>query len=69
MEKLIAFLIILVTSFIIAFAFAGILMWLWNAVIVILFSAPVINYWQAFGLYIISNILFSKTNIGGKLND
>lgn len=69
MEKLIVFLTTLVTSLIIAFAFAGILMWLWNAVIVILFSAPVINYWQAFGLYIISNILFCKINVGGKLND
>lgn len=69
MKKLIVFLTTLVTSLIIPFAFAGILMWLWNAVIVILFSAPVINYWQAFGLYIISNILFCKMNVGGKLND
>lgn len=69
MEKLTTFLIILAKSLIIAFAFAGILMWLWNAVIVILFSTPVINYWQAFGLYIISNILFCKINVGDKLND
>lgn len=61
---------VIIASFIIAFGFAGILMWLWNAIVVDIFLVPTITYWQAFGLYIISNILFKiNTNTGVKLND
>lgn len=58
---------ILLVSFIagtlIAFMYAGILMWLWNAILVVLFNIPVVTYWQAFGIYIISNILFGSLKI------
>lgn len=61
---------ILIASFIIAFGFSAVLMWLWNAIVVDIFLVPTITYWQAFGLYIISNILFKiNTNTGVKLND
>lgn len=61
---------ILITSFIIAFGSSAVLMWLWNAIVVDIFLVPTITYWQAFGLYIISNILFKiNTNTGVKLND
>lgn len=36
------------------------LMWLWNWVAVDLFSAPVITYWQAFGLELLSYMLFGR---------
>ena len=58
---------ILLVSFIaailIAFMYAGILIWLWNAILVVLFNIPVVTYWQAFGIYIISNILFGSLKI------
>ena len=37
---------------------------LWNWLVPALFNGPVINIWQAFGLLILSKILFS--GIGGK---
>lgn len=36
-------------------------MWLWNWVAVDLFAAPVIGYWQAFGLEWLCSILFKST--------
>ncbi len=69
MKEFKIFLVVLVSSLIAAFIYAAILMWLWNAIVVGLFSAPIISYWQAFSLYIISNILFNKTNTGGNLRD
>jgi hypothetical protein len=48
---------------IIALLFVGplITMWLWNWIAVDLFAAPVIGYWQAFGLEWLCNILFKPT--------
>ena len=43
------------------FIYSAIIMWIWNAVIVALFGLPFISYWQAFGLYILCNILFKNT--------
>ena len=60
------YLLIIVIVF---FLFSAILMWLWNAVIVVVFGLPVISYWQSCGLFMISDILFSSGNIaktGGK---
>ncbi|HVZ42046.1 MAG TPA: hypothetical protein VHI13_22395 [Candidatus Kapabacteria bacterium] len=34
-----------------------VVMALWNALIPVLFAGPVINYWQALGLFILSRIL------------
>jgi hypothetical protein len=46
-------------------AFAGLLilfgfivMWLWNALLPRIFGLPVIGYWEAWGLFILSQILF-----------
>jgi hypothetical protein len=46
------------------FAFGWITMSLWNWLIPALFNGPVITYWQAFGLLVLSKILFS--GFGGK---
>ena len=62
-----ALLTLLITLLIISFIYAGILMWLWNLVIVPVFCAPIITYWQAYAIYIICNILFGSK--GTKLND
>lgn len=45
------------------FAKASILMALWNAVIVSLFSLPALEYWTACGLMLVCNILFKGSNV------
>lgn len=47
-------LIVVVASFVLGF----IVMSLWNALIPDLFHGPVLNYWQAIGLLLLSRILF-----------
>lgn len=39
------------------FAEVGIILWLWNLLVVPLFGAPVLTYWTAFGLKILVNLL------------
>lgn len=39
-------------------AFAAAVMLLWNALIPELFHGPVLSYWQALGLLVLSHILF-----------
>lgn len=56
---IISFFIVLI---ILAFIYSGILMWVWNIIMPILFGLPVISFWQALGIYIISNILFKSSN-------
>ena len=59
----------LLAIIIIFFLYSAILMWLWNIVVVALFELPVISYWQSYGLYMVSNILFkngSAVRAGGK---
>jgi|SRR5579859_2104074 len=41
------------------FIFGAIVMWLWNTLMPVLFHLPVISFWQALGLLILSKILFS----------
>lgn len=48
-------------AIILTFINPAILMWLWNWIAVDLFSAPIITYWQAFGLSWLCGILFRKT--------
>ena len=57
-KKFIEFIVIFAVSFLIV----AILMWLWNGLAVALFSLPVITYWQAWGIYILSNILFKSSS-------
>lgn len=64
-------LVVLITLFwaiCFSFIYAAILVWLWNLVIVSVFSAPIITYWQAYAICIICNILF-KSGGNTKLND
>lgn len=51
----------LITLIAISFLVVAVLMWLWNGLAVALFSLPVITYWQAWGIYILSNILFKSS--------
>ena len=44
--------------------FGWVTMALWNLLVPVLFNGPIINIWQAFGLLILSKILFS--GFGGK---
>lgn len=44
---------------------AGIVMWLWNAILPELFGFKIITFWQASGLLILSKILFGGLH-GGK---
>ena len=55
-KQIIELIVLLAASFLIV----AVLMWLWNGLVVTLFSLPVITYWQAWGIYILSNILFKK---------
>lgn len=48
----------------IGFLMVAVLMWLWNGLAVALFSLPVITYWQAWGIYILSNTLFKNSSRG-----
>ena len=57
-KKFIELIVVLAASFLIV----AILMWLWNGLVVALFSLPVITYWQAWGIYILSNILFKSSS-------
>lgn len=57
-KKVIELIVVLAASFLIV----AILMWLWNGLAVTLFSLPVITYWQAWGIYILSNILFKSSS-------
>ncbi|MGL5892257.1 MAG: hypothetical protein ACRC3B_20360 [Bacteroidia bacterium] len=48
-----------------AFLLGWIIMWLWNWLVPELFNGPVITYWQAWGLFILSRILFGSWGKGG----
>ena len=45
-------------SFLAIIAVGALVMWLWNWLVPSLFSGPVINYYQALGLFLLSRILF-----------
>lgn len=38
-------------------------MLLWNSVVVSVFAAPILSYWEAFGLYWLIKFTFGKINI------
>lgn len=63
---LLAFIII---SLAVCFMEAGILMWLWNIIIVYLFNIPMLTYWYSFGLIIISNIIFKTKSVINHLKE
>lgn len=47
---------------------SAIFMLLWNALIPVLFSGPVLNYWQAAGLLLLAKILFGTFGRGYKMH-
>jgi len=47
------------------FVFGGIVMWLWNTLMPVLFHLPVISFWQALGLLVLAKILFGGFRGGG----
>lgn len=54
--------LLFVVLIILTFIYSGILMWAWNMIMPVLFGLPIISFWQALGIYIISNILFKGTS-------
>jgi hypothetical protein len=46
-------------------AFSGVVMLLWNALVPGIFHLPVITYWQALGLLILTRLLFGGFRGGG----
>lgn len=40
--------------------YAAIGMWLWNLILVPLFGAPVIGYWQMYGIMILARMIFGR---------
>ena len=42
--------------------YAAIGMWLWNLILVPLFGAPVIGYWQMYGIMILARMIFGRSS-------
>lgn len=38
-------------------------MWLWNIILVPLFNAPIIGYWQMCGIIVLVRLIFGKISI------
>lgn len=51
-------LVVIIALFFGGFIFAFPIMWLWNWLMPELFDFQVIGYWQAFGLFYLSGLLF-----------
>ena len=52
--------LIIITLIIIGFTlvYTGIAVWLWSIIIVPVFSAPVLSYWQMYGLILFVKLMF-----------
>ena len=48
--------------------YAAIGMWLWNLILVPLFGAPIIGYWQMYGIMILARMIFGRGS-GSSSND
>ena len=46
------------------FLFGAVVMWLWNWLMPDIFGLPELSYWQAWGLLILSSILFKDIDFG-----
>lgn len=42
---------------------AALALWLWNAIVVVAFSAPVLSFWQMFGLIWLVHIFFGVSYV------
>jgi Ca2+/H+ antiporter, TMEM165/GDT1 family len=49
-----------------SFIFAWFIMLLWNWLIPVIFGLKVITFWQAFGLSLLSGLLFKSYNFNNK---
>src|ERR1700722_16704278 len=56
---------IIILAIIGVFVFGSIVMLLWNALMPVIFHLPLISFWQALGLLILTKILFSGFRGGG----
>lgn len=50
------------------FLYAAIGMWLWNIILVPLFGAPVIGYWQMYGIMILARLIFGSSSTSSSSN-
>ena len=55
-KKVIGFILLAIIGI---FAFGSIVMLLWNALMPVIFHLPLIGFWQALGLLLLTKILFS----------
>ncbi len=64
-ETIIAAMIVVISVitliFVISFLVAIFIKLLWNWIMADIFALPIITYWQAWGLYLLSNLLFKAT--------
>ena len=56
---------IIILAIIGVFVFGSIVMLLWNALMPVIFHLPLISFWQALGLLILTKILFGGFRGGG----
>jgi hypothetical protein len=61
-RKVAGFICIAITGILV---FGSIVMLLWNALMPVLFHLPVVTFWQALGLLVLTKILFSGFRGGG----
>ena len=50
------------------FLYAAVGMWLWNIILVPLFGAPVIGYWQMYGIMILARLIFGRSSTSSSSN-
>ena len=62
MRRVIGFILIAIFGVLL---FGNIVMWLWNALMPVIFHLPIITFPQALGLLVLSKILFSSFRGGG----
>ena len=53
----------IVAILIVCFLGAAIGMWLWNAIMVPVFTLPALGYWQMYGIMILAKLIFGGTSI------
>ena len=48
--------------------YAAIGMWIWNVTLVPMFGAPVIGYWQMYGIMILARMIFGRSSSSSSSN-
>ena len=64
-KKIVKVVLLVIVGIALAFGFVLATMYLWNWLVPDLFNGPVITFWQALGLLVLSKILFSGFGKGG----